>query len=62
VGEVLRVQAGQVRLVRRQKAREQAAKTPVKILFPVVVGIFPAMFVVTVGPGAIMILRTVFAI
>ena len=61
VGEVLRVQASQVRLVRRQHAREQAAKTPVKILFPVVIGIFPAMFVVTVGPGAITIMRTVFA-
>jgi tight adherence protein C len=60
VGDVLRVQAGQVRLLRRQKAREAAAKTPVKILFPVVVGIFPALFVVTVGPGAVTIMRTLF--
>ncbi|HVV77577.1 MAG TPA: type II secretion system F family protein [Mycobacteriales bacterium] len=59
VGEVLRVQAAQVRLVRRQHAREQAAKTPVKILFPVVFTIFPAMFVVTIGPGAIRIAQTV---
>jgi tight adherence protein C len=61
VGDVLRVQAQQVRLIRRQRAREAAAKTPVKILFPVVLGIFPAMFVVTVGPGAVTIVRTVFA-
>jgi tight adherence protein C len=61
IGDVLRVQAGQVRLLRRQRAREAAAKTPVKILFPVVLGIFPAMFVVTVGPGAVSIIRTVFA-
>jgi tight adherence protein C len=61
IGDVLRVQAGQVRLLRRQRAREAAAKTPVKILFPVVLGIFPAMFVVTVGPGAVSIVRTVFA-
>ena len=60
VGDVLRVQAGQVRLLRRQKAREAAAKTPVKILFPVVVGIFPALFVVTIGPGAVTIVRTLF--
>ncbi|MGN6474501.1 MAG: type II secretion system F family protein [Mycobacteriales bacterium] len=59
VGEVLRVQAAQVRLVRRQKAREQAAKTPVKILFPVIFTIFPAMFVVTIGPGAIRIAQTI---
>jgi tight adherence protein C len=59
VGEVLRVQAAQVRLVRRQHAREQAAKTPVKILFPVIFTIFPAMFVVTIGPGAIKIAQTI---
>ncbi len=61
VGDVLRVQSHQVRLLRRQRAREEAAKTPVKILFPVVFGIFPAMFVVTVGPGAINIARSLFA-
>ena len=60
IGDVLRVQAEQVRLVRRQRARELAAKTPVKIMFPVVIGIFPALFVVTVGPGAINIFRTIF--
>ncbi|HWA66407.1 MAG TPA: type II secretion system F family protein [Mycobacteriales bacterium] len=59
VGEVLRVQAAQVRLVRRQNAREQAAKTPVQILFPVIFTIFPAMFVVTIGPGAIRIAHTI---
>lgn len=59
VGEVLRVQAAQVRLVRRQRAREQAAKTPVKILFPVIFTIFPAMFVITIGPGAIRIAQTI---
>jgi tight adherence protein C len=59
VGEVLRVQAAQVRLVRRQHAREQAAKTPVKIHFPVIFTIFPAMFVITIGPGAIRIAQTI---
>lgn len=60
VSDVLKVQAAQVRLVRRQRAREAAAKTPVKILFPVILFIFPALFVVTVGPGAITIMRTLF--
>jgi tight adherence protein C len=60
IGDVLRVQADQVRLVRRQRARETAAKTPVKIMFPVVIGIFPSLFVVTIGPGAINIIRTLF--
>jgi tight adherence protein C len=60
ISDVLRVQAEQVRLVRRQRARELAAKTPVKIMFPVVIGIFPSLFVVTIGPGAINIVRTLF--
>ena len=58
IADVLRVQAAQVRLKRRQRAREQAAKTPVKILFPLVVGVFPAIFVVTIGPGLITIAET----
>lgn len=55
VAEVLRVQAAQVRLKRRQHAREKAAQAPVKILFPVIFFIFPALFVVIMGPGAITI-------
>lgn len=60
IADVLRVQADQVRLMRRQRARETAAKTPVKIMFPVVIGIFPSLFVVTIGPGAINIIRALF--
>jgi tight adherence protein C len=55
IADVLRVQASQVRLKRRQHAREQAAKTPVKILFPVVFGILPALMVVVLGPTAVTI-------
>jgi len=57
ISEVLKVQASQVRLKRRQRAREKGAKTPVKILFPLLIGVFPAIFVVTIGPGAIDIAR-----
>jgi tight adherence protein C len=55
VSEVLKVQAHQVRLKRRQHAREAAAKTPVKILFPVIFLILPSLFVITLGPAAITI-------
>jgi tight adherence protein C len=46
-----------IRLKRRQKAEELAAKTTVKIIFPLVLFIFPTMFIVLVGPAAINILR-----
>jgi tight adherence protein C len=60
IAQVLKVQAEQVRLRRRQRAKEKAAQTPVKILFPVIIGIFPAIFVVTIGPGAISIMQNLF--
>lgn len=51
LGTVLKVQAGDMRAKRRQWARERAAKLPVKILFPLVVCIFPAVLVVVLGPA-----------
>jgi tight adherence protein C len=46
-----------IRLKRRQKAEELAAKTTVKIIFPLVFFIFPSMFIVLIGPAAINIMR-----
>jgi tight adherence protein C len=57
IGRVLHVQAREMRERRRQRAREKAAKLPVKILFPMIVFIFPAIFVVVLGPAMISILR-----
>jgi tight adherence protein C len=58
VGRVLREQAEDMRLRRQQRAEEQAQKVPVKILFPVIFFIFPALFVVVIGPGALTIMHT----
>lgn len=50
ISQVLRVQSRQMRLRRRQRAEEQAHKAPIKMLFPMVFLIFPAMYVVILGP------------
>jgi tight adherence protein C len=51
--DVIRIQAGAMRIKRRQRAEEKAMKTPVKIMIPLVLFIFPSMFVVILGPAAI---------
>jgi tight adherence protein C len=56
--QALRTHAGFLRVQRSQKAEEKAAKLPVKILFPLLLFIFPAIFVVVLGPAAIQMAKS----
>ena len=58
IAQALRVQSDSMRTRRRQLAEEKAAKTAVQLIFPLVLFIFPGIFVVLVGPAAISIMNT----
>ena len=60
IAVALRVQSDSMRTRRRQLAEEKAAKTAVKLIFPLVLFIFPAIFVVLVGPAAITMVNEMF--
>jgi tight adherence protein C len=55
IAAVLRVQAEQMRTKRRQRAEQEAQAAPIKMMFPLVLFIFPTMFIVILGPAAISI-------
>jgi tight adherence protein C len=57
IGKTLRAHAETLRTRRRQDAEEQAAKTTVKLIFPLVLLIFPSLFVVTLGPSIIIMIE-----
>ena len=62
VANSLRVYSDTLRTKRRQRAEEAAAKTGVKMVFPLVLCIFPAIWIVTIGPAAIQFVKVLFPI
>jgi tight adherence protein C len=59
IAKVLQIQSQQLRVERRQRAEEAAAKAPVKMLFPMVGCIFPTIFIVILGPAIVTVVRGV---
>jgi tight adherence protein C len=59
IAKVLQVQAREMRIKRRQRAEEQAQKVPVKIVFPLILCIFPSLFIVVLGPAIITIYQNI---
>ncbi len=60
ISKVLREQSTDMRLRRRQRAEEKAQKVPVKVLFPLIFCLFPALFVILLGPGAVSFIHLLF--
>ena len=60
VASVLRAQARELRMKRKQRAEQKAMQTPVKILFPLIFCVLPSLFVVVLGPGIIRIFHSFF--
>lgn len=58
IAKILRVQSEQMRIKRRQRAEAMANKAPIKMLFPMVFLIFPALFVILLGPAVLVIMET----
>ena len=61
IANVLRAQSKELRLKRRQRAEEIAQKIPVKLLFPMIFMVLPALFIIVLGPGAIQIYNQFFS-
>ena len=58
MAKILRVQSDQMRLKRRQRAQEKAQQAPVKMMIPMVLLIFPSIWIVLLGPAVLKLLYT----
>jgi tight adherence protein C len=58
ISKVLRIQSEQMRVKRRQRAEAEAARAPVKMLIPLVFLVFPSLFIVLMGPAALIIMKS----
>lgn len=58
IAKVLRIQSDQMRVRRRQRAEELARQAPIKMIIPIVFLIFPALFIILLGPGVLMIITS----
>ncbi|MGE5507745.1 MAG: type II secretion system F family protein [Chitinophagales bacterium] len=58
ISNVLRIQSEQMRYKRKQRSEEAAMKAPIKMLFPLMIFIFPTIFVILLGPAAIQVINT----
>jgi tight adherence protein C len=58
MSKVLRIQADQMRIKRRQRAEEEAHKAPIKMLFPMGLLIFPSLMIILLGPAALMLMQS----
>jgi tight adherence protein C len=58
IAKILRIQSEQMRIKRRQRAEAMAQKAPIKMLFPMVFLIFPALFIILLGPAVLIIMET----
>lgn len=61
IADVLRVQSSEMRIKRSQRIEEQAMKLPVKLVFPLLLGIMPSLFIVILGPAVISIYNGLFS-
>jgi tight adherence protein C len=58
IGDVLRVQAKQMRMRRRQRAEQIAHQAPIKMVMPMVFFLMPSLFIVTIGPIVLAVIRS----
>ena len=58
ITKILNIQAEQMRIKRRQRAQEKAQKAPVKMVIPMVLLIFPSLYIVLLGPAVIILIES----